>query len=371
MHHLYIPHLLACALHDTVPMDKPPELSWEGLYEECHRHSVSATVYHALAKLNPPPSNLDKWREAYQMSMVKELTFNAARGEIFDVLDREGIDYMPLKGVILKDYYPKVGMRMFCDNDILVDEHKAKQVEQVMRGLGYEGRNVPVSNQDVYKKQPVLNIEIHKWMVQKKSPQYSYWEDVWNRAIPVSGHGYRQRDEDYFLFFLSHFYRHFSTGGCGIRSLADNYQILHHLGDKMDWDYINGELEKLKLTQFNQKMRQLTMMLFQDPNQLPQLDEEMGELYCEVMESGTYGTHTKNVSRSFQASGRSRVGYVLSRILPSYAYGCTFFPILSQYPVLYVVGFLPLCIFRFYRAISGMSRTKSEIYTIFHTKAKK
>lgn len=46
-------------------------------------------------------------------------------------MEQRGIWYLPLKGIILKEFYPSVGMRQMSDNDILFDEAFAEQVRGV------------------------------------------------------------------------------------------------------------------------------------------------------------------------------------------------------------------------------------------------
>ncbi len=361
---LYIPHLLACALHDTQPMDKPEGISWETLHSICHRHAITATVYPALTKLAHPPEDLAKWREESQQSLVKQLTFDAARGEIYAKLEEQGINYLPLKGIVLQNYYPKAGMRMFCDNDILVDEHHIEDVQQIMWDLGYDGHSDPTSCHDIYKRAPTLNFEIHKWLTPKTSNFHTYWSDIWQRANHISGHLYTQRDEDYYLFFICHFYKHFITGGCGIRNALDLYILLEKLGDKLDWSYINQELEELGLTQFTREMEALSQTLFHQSAQLVQLDETQWQQYLDLMEAGAYGTQKKVIQRKYAQSGRSKLGYLLWRIPPTYKYSCTHFPITEKYPILFVAGYLPLCIYRLYRGVIHRKHVTAEVKAV-------
>mgnify|MGYP002969688486 CR=1 FL=1 len=79
--------------------------------------------------------------------------------------------YLPLKGIIMKDYYPSVGMRQMSDNDILFDKAYAKQIrdymsdndilfdadawermEKHMISEGYKAEYVGKGNHDVYHK---------------------------------------------------------------------------------------------------------------------------------------------------------------------------------------------------------------------------
>ena len=77
-------------------------------------------------------------------------------------MDSEHIWYLPLKGIILKDYYPSVGMRQMSDNDILFDADAWERVEKHMLSEGYETESVGKGNHDVYQKAPVYNFEMHR-----------------------------------------------------------------------------------------------------------------------------------------------------------------------------------------------------------------
>ena len=63
------------------------------------------------------------------------------------------------------------------------------------------------------------------------------------------------------MYFLSHTYKHYSQGGSGLRSLLDVYVFLraHH---DLDREYLNAELAKLEITDFEQKMRTLSQKLY-------------------------------------------------------------------------------------------------------------
>ena len=63
---------------------------------------------------------------------------------------KNGIWYMPLKGSILKDWYPKFGMREMADNDILFDEKKRNDVKQIFQNRGYTVESYGKINDDAY-----------------------------------------------------------------------------------------------------------------------------------------------------------------------------------------------------------------------------
>ena len=61
------------------------------------------------------------WKERMVKAVRKVLLFDEERKKLCAWMDREHIWYLPLKGIVLKEYYPSIGMRQMSDNDILFD----------------------------------------------------------------------------------------------------------------------------------------------------------------------------------------------------------------------------------------------------------
>ena len=70
------------------------------------------------------------------------MLLDAERHRLEKNLTEHGIWYMPLKGSILKDWYPKFGMREMADNDILFDASKRKEVKAIFSGPGIHCKRI-------------------------------------------------------------------------------------------------------------------------------------------------------------------------------------------------------------------------------------
>ena len=65
--------------------------------------------------------------------------------------------------------------------------------------------------------------------------------------------------EDFYLFTLAHFYKHYYLGGAGFRFFADHYLLLHQFSfDRAEVDRI---LYELKLKKFDLKMCEIEFIL--------------------------------------------------------------------------------------------------------------
>lgn len=364
---LYFIHLIACAIHRVTPNVKKTEVSWQWLFEMAKFQMLSATIFPALqdmkqnSKLDMPEEIWIAWQEEYQKALVKELTFDRARSEILSRFDEMRIPYLPLKGVYLKNEYPKAGMRMFSDNDILIDGTRAVEVQRIMNGLGYQGAISPLSCQDVYQKPPTLNFEMHSSLFAPQSPYHIYFSDIFSRAKPTLGSGFELSHEDFYLYFLAHFHKHYGGGGCGVRGLVDNYLYLKNHREEMDWDYLNTQLAELKLSDFFKKMDALSQKLF-SPN--PQLSSEETKILHRMMSCGAYGKYSHYLEQRYEKSTQKGISYLIRRLLPSYASASLRMPMLRKYPILFIPLYLPLLARRCAVAVTRISFVREEIYYV-------
>lgn len=92
------------------------------------------------------------WEDRMVKAVRKVLLFDVERKKLCAWMDSEHIWHLPLKGIIMKDYYPSVGMRQMSDNDILFDADAWERMEKHMISEGYKAEYVGKGNHDVYHK---------------------------------------------------------------------------------------------------------------------------------------------------------------------------------------------------------------------------
>ena len=117
-----------------------------------------------------------------------------------------------------------------------------------------------------------------------------YYKNVKERLIKDEDNsfGYHFRDEDFYIYIITHAYKHYNGSGTGLRSLLDIYMFLKQKESKLDWDYIVTQLEELQIKDFEEESREFCKKLFsQKPYQLTNNELEIFKYY---LHSGTYGT---------------------------------------------------------------------------------
>jgi hypothetical protein len=259
-------------------------------------------------------------------------------------------------------------MRQMADFDILYDGKYQQELKKYMVSQGYQAVSVGKSNHDVYEKPPVYNFEYHTALFgTTHSPVWqAYYAEIQQKLVPnESGtYGFHFRDEDFYLYQLTHACKHFSGGGTGLRTLMDVYVFLWRKGKSLDWAYIRRELEKLNLVSFERRCRELAERVFSEQNQgksLP-LSAEQREFLRYLSGSGTYGTLQNSIRRKLKElqrdgnpiSVRARMRYYANRLFPSGAHMKNYHPSCEKHP-------WAIPIFYLLRLMRGMVCRRREI----------
>lgn len=312
-------YLTACAINGKKPRQaRIDALDLPKLFEVCQEHILTACTAYALESAGIKDG---EFVQAKEKAIRKNIILDAERLNLFRRLESEKIWYMPLKGAILKDWYPRIGMRQMSDNDILFDSTQRSRMREIMLDLGFECSHYGKENDDAYFKAPVCNFEMHAELFCSAhiGNLYGYFSKVDERLIKDEGneYGYHLSSEDFYLFMTAHEYKHFTNAGTGVRSLVDTYIFLRKFNSKLDWHYIKAELKKLGIADFERRNRELAIKVFS----MKQLTIEDKRLLCCYVMSGAYGNKEIRMENAVKYRGNgSKVGYMKYRLLPSVGY---------------------------------------------------
>ena len=339
------------------------------IYAFAKRHMMSAIVAAGLEKAGYKDQ---RSADAIGKALHKAILFENAWNEIAGRLEESGIHYMPLKGVVIKQYYPQPYLREMSDHDILIEPSHVNDVKNIMESLGYVTKEFGIGSHDVYLKQPVYNFEMH-W--QLFSPAngaaiYDYYKDESRflgsggscRAATVGedrstlgsedsrgtatvgedrstlgsgGFCHHMSAEDFYIYIIAHEHKHYIASGTGLRSLLDTCVYLDHV--PLDMEYVQREIAKIGLSDFEQRNRSLATHLFTGEP----LTEEEDQMLQYIISSGTYGTLNHKVENTIRKYGGNKFRYMLNRFLvpvsqknPDYAAYALQYPVFYRHKIL-------------------------------------
>lgn len=364
----YLIYLIRCVLHDKVPtQEKLDKMDLSQLFEVAQNHSLTAICAYALESAGIFD---ERFTQAKAKAIRKNAMLDIERERIFTELEKAGIWYMPLKGVILKELYPKYGMRQMCDNDILLDPARIDNVKIIMENLGFSVEHYGGSNHDVYYKPPVCNFEMHNelFLPHYGETIYEYYTNIKDMLIKdeTNDYGYHFENEDYYMYITAHESKHFNQGGTGLRSLVDRYVFLNKFSDSLDMSYIEKELSKMQIVDYESKARDLSFKLF---NGIRLSDDEK-KLLDYYIYSGTYGNTENLVDNSLKKNGGgwiAKIKYLKERLFTPISQSNPSYKVYAaQYPLFYKHKFL-LPLLPFYRLFRGLIKSRKRIMTEIKT----
>ena len=313
--------LISCLINHKKPHKNILDnLEVESLYCVAKKHYLTAMVAQELENLGIQSK---QFSEAKAKAIRRQILFDAQRRQVTDALEENKIWYMPLKGCIIQDIYPGIGLRQMSDNDILFDPIRAKDVKIIMESLGFTTGSFGVGNHDMYFKEPVFTFEMHTGLfgIGSDPKCYEYYKNIKNRLISEENTsvGYHFSIEDFYVYMIAHENKHYNGCGTGLRSLLDTYIYLRHYDKKLDFVYIDAELEKLGLIDFEKQNRDLAFNLFDGKR----LTDDNRKMFAYMVESGVYGTVDNQVAHRMQkltgngaVTALKKIKYYLLRTFP-------------------------------------------------------
>lgn len=212
-----------------------------------------------------------------------------AVNEIFSAFDEAEIDYMPLKGTLLKSLYRKPEMRSMGDADILIKTEQYSKIKPIMEKLGYDEK-VESNHEYIWKKTGSF-IELHKRLVPSYNKDYySYYGDGWRLAKIKDGTKFSMTDEDEMIYLFTHYAKHYRDAGIGIRHIVDLW-VYRKNKPNLDEEYIKAELEKLELYEFYKNTNKTLEVWFEGRQPEGVTDFITGIIF----NSGIYGTKEAHI----------------------------------------------------------------------------
>lgn len=323
-------------LNDEVKSACTPELL-AGVYALAVRQDIAHLIGYALQKLALPESALlEKLKEATLQAVYRQVQLEYEYGNICSALEQEKIPFVPLKGTVLRAYYPEPWMRTSCDTDILVKEEDLTRAIGILeKKLGYTSGGK--SDHDVsLHSLGGIHLELHYDTIQERYEVNGCRDvlgQIWEAAAPKetgSCHLWLT-DEMFYFYHIAHMTKHFQNGGCGIRPFLDIW-IMNH---KMPYD--RGKREALLreggLYQFAQAAQKVSEVWFSGA-QPDAMDTAVMEY---ILGAGIYGSNANRAAIG-QAKNGGRFKYLLTRrVFMPYDYLKAEYPILKKHKWLFPV----------------------------------
>lgn len=286
------------------------------LVEFACKHSLSAITSAALQNAGfRDTSIMQQYSHAVRKSVLFEHEYQIISQDLAD----HHIHFLPLKGIRLKELYPKSWMREMSDIDILIEHGSHDTVKAIAEGNGYMTYRYGKDNEDVYRKKPFFVLEMHRSLFNSdlQPKLHSYFEDKKYRCSDEYPYLWQMDLTENYIYLIAHLYLHYSTSGTGLRSLLDIHLFLRTHHNAIDFSAVRRETAKFGANTFEERIRHLAQV-FLEPDTCSAEDKADLDYF---ISSGTYGTKRQffrnRINESVDDSALSKIRYIKSRFTVS------------------------------------------------------
>jgi len=312
------------------------DFDFDAAYSFAKKHQIIPLVYYGAAHIDSFVNS-----QAGAKFLITTMTLAgysetqlAEIDKVSSAFKESGIEFLKLKGTVLKRLYPLPEMRLMSDADILIKTEQMPKIEGIMKNLGFAF----VTNSDhewIWQKDG-FTIELHKRLIASyQKDYYEYFGNGWQLAKRNDATSeYRMSKEDELIYLFTHLAKHYRDAGIGVKHFTDIYVFLRSEG-KLDMDYVQTKLEKLKLYEFFENVRKMLDVWFEEAEH----DEISEFITSKIFESGVYGqrvTELKSqaLKRKIQGKSNSKLSRFLTHIFPPYRTMKNMYTVLEKAPVL-------------------------------------
>lgn len=349
----YLIELIRSVLEKRTPRPKPDKISMGQILKVAQKHNLECISYDGAVQIagEKDAEVMQKWKRRRQICTAQSMMQQREAEILFETLTKNGVRILPLKGIVLKRIYPRPEYRQMTDIDILADEENRKKIQRIMEEQGYtpDGRENE-DTVDSYVKKPWMHVEVHDHLMARRFKRKDQYQDVWKHSIREE-FGYQMDWNDYYIFMMDHFAKHFYHSGSGIRFLLDIYVFLREKGNFLDQDELEKRFAVMGLKDFRGEMEQLAQIWFGNMADAQAQDREKER---NILLAGTFGTKKQyymseqaKIQEKYKIAWLVKPVYLLKRIFPGLYYMRQRYPVLRKIPFL-----LPITwILRFFRGI--------------------
>ncbi len=285
------------------------------LFKLSKKHELAHLAADALIRNGLLPENSEGYKRFSQersMAIYRREQQQYEYERICQALEEAQISFLPLKGNVVRKYYPEPWQRTSCDIDILVPAAELERsAERLHAVLGYTIGEKTVNDLSLYAPSGV-HLELHYDLTECGRFQDGILSDIWQYASPKRENSchFVLTNEALYFYHIAHMVKHFEDGGCGVRPFLDLF-LLHQKAE-IDGEKRDELLQKGGFLTFARACEKLSAVWFGNEK----TDALSAKLERYTLTGGAYGTLQNRVSVQ-QAKKGSKFKYILSRIFIS------------------------------------------------------
>lgn len=301
------------------------------IYEISKRNDMAHLIGYALEKhglISPEDKVFAGFQKQQYLAMYRCEGMEYEIERMREIFEQNEIDFVLLKGSVIRELYPEGWMRTSGDIDILVraDEH-ARAKELLLRELSYT-KGVEGDHDHSLNSEGGVHVELHFSLLEDDRANFSreILENVWQYARLIDGkkHEYELTEEMFYFYHISHLAKHVEYAGSGIRPFIDLWLINKNM--QRDTEACRELLSGGSLEKFASLCDELSEYWMSG---LGTLSETGKRFESFVLNCGIYGSEENRIA--INRGERSKFKYIWSRLFYPHSTLKNIYPILQKH----------------------------------------
>ncbi len=302
------------------------------IYEISKRNDMAHLIGFALEKhglVSPEDEVFVKFQKQQYLAMYRCEGMEYEIARMRETLESGGIDFIMLKGAVIRGLYPEGWMRTSSDIDVLVRaEDHARAEELLLRELAYS-KGVEGDHDHSLHSEGGVHIELHFSLIEgdRANSAHETLEKAWEYATVACGkkHEYELKGEMFYFYHISHLAKHVEYAGSGIRPFIDLWLINKNM--QRDTEACEALLSRCSLEKFASLCDELSEYWMRGSGSLSETGKRFEKF---VLNCGIYGSE-KNRIAIHQRGGKSKFKYIWRRLFYPYSELKNIYPILQKH----------------------------------------
>ncbi|MCD7847483.1 MAG: nucleotidyltransferase family protein [Oscillospiraceae bacterium] len=362
--------ILKDAIHSDFEPSELPSHDWASIFDVARKQNLFPFIYDAATNY-PSFTDFDSSNPQYFASATATMTMQMQKTENFIELYQAflsaGLVPITMKGIICRNLYgDRADFRPSGDEDILIEKKDYEKAVEILESCGYRSNEQPDKALKAVQEvtfhspkmngEPILTVELHLNPFgtnnSSRERMNGWFRNVFqsNETVLIQDTPVRtMTPTDHFLFLVLHAFKHFTSGGLGVRIMLDVLLFDEKYGDRIDWEYVNKALDESGASGFMADLLSIgnEYLGFQLARNTEPVSPH--ELLDDMFRAGTFGNTTATdctagriVSDTIQKDRRSTNKFTsyMRLLFPSWKTWISWKPYLSDKPWLLPVEWI-------------------------------
>lgn len=285
-----------------------PDIYYDEVYRLADIHDVAGIVARQIMDFDKDKSKnincYSKFKQQLGYTVIdfekKKRLLNMIKADF----NANGIDFLPVKGAVIRTLYSVPELRTSGDSDIYFRQKDYERVKQIYldKGISFEVIN---PHEIVFKVNGEM-IELHC----ENDYDNDYFSDIFSIAEKIGEHEYILKNEDQLIYVLCHIAHHFNHCGAGIRMFMDVDVLIRHI-DGFDCEGFFEKCRDIGIESLAKAVFSLCKIWFNTPVKAG-FDFSDGDLLTifenTVIDGGSFGFEARHLGEYYINKGIGKNG---------------------------------------------------------------